>query len=93
MHFICRADTNVVEKTDGTFETGVWKVAQKHADTVETVALHESKSDPSYRHGRVLGWHTVRHSGQDRFVFTVRPEGPPMVWAGGGSGEKGYRRG
>ncbi len=91
MHFVCRGDRNVNDLGDGTFETGVWKVSLQHAETVETVALHDNKNAPSYRHGRVLGWRTVEHEGSQRVVFTVQQTGRPQRWCGGGSGEKGYR--
>lgn len=90
MHFVCRGDLNVVDHGDGTFDTGVWKVSQAHAATVQRVALHPSKDHRSVRHGRVLDWWTVQHEGAERVVFRVRQEGPPVVWEGGGSGEKGY---
>lgn len=91
MHFVCRDDLHVTDRGDGTFETGVWKIAEQHADSVETVALHRDKTSRSYRHGRVLSWYPVEHEGHQRIVFVVRQEGPPLAWAGGGSGEKGYR--
>lgn len=90
MHFVCRGDLNVVDHGDGTFDTGVWKVSQAHAATVQRVALHPSKHHRSVRHGRVLDWWTVQHEGAERVVFRVRQEGPPLAWEGGGSGEKGY---
>src|SRR5690349_11889901 len=90
MHFVCRADLNVTDHGDGTFDTGFWKVARKHCPSVEYVALHESKLEPSYRHGRVIDWQVVENGGLPRVVFTVRQDGPPLQWVGGGSGEKGF---
>jgi len=90
MHFVCRDDLNVVDRGDGTFETGYWAVAHGHADTVEYVALHETKDQPSYRHGRVITWYPVDYEGRERVVFVVRQRGLPREWEGGGSGEKGY---
>jgi hypothetical protein len=90
IHFVCRDDLNVTDSGDGTFETGVWVVAQKHLDDVEYIALHDAKDRLSYRHGRVLGWHHVDYEGRERVVFVVRQEGPARAWIGGGSGEKGY---
>ena len=93
MHFVCRDDRDVVDFGDGTFETGVWYVGADAARTVRTVALHNDKRSPSYRQGSVIRRRSVVHEGQTRFVFTVRDDGRPMAWAGGGSGEKGYVRG
>jgi hypothetical protein len=90
MHFVCRDDLNVDDHGDGTFETGFWAVAIKHADTVEYVALHEAKDQLSYRQGRVIDWFTVAYEGRERVVFVVRQEGPTRPWMGGGAGEKGY---
>lgn len=90
IHFICRDNLNVTVHGDGTFETGFWVVARKHLDDVEYVALHPAKGRPSYRHGRVLGWHHVTYEGRLRVVFVVSQEGAPRTWVGGGSGEKGY---
>ena len=91
MHFVCRDDANVTEHGDGTFDSGFWKVAKKHAETTEYIALHEAKHQASYRQGRVLRWFTVTYQGHDRVVFVVRQEVPARSWTGGGSGEKGYR--
>jgi hypothetical protein len=49
MHFVCRNDLNVTDYGDGTFDTGFWKVSRAHCSMVEYVALHESRSTPSYR--------------------------------------------
>ena len=90
MHFVCRGDANVTVNADGTFDTGFWKVARKHCDAVEYVALHESKQATSYRHGKVTSWHEVEYEGSPRVVFTMQPEGAARRWVGPGSGEKGY---
>lgn len=90
MHFVCRDDMNVVDHGDGTFDTGSWKVSRTHCDTVEYVALHESRSRPSYRQGRVLRWRTITYEGRLRVIFTVRADVERRLWVGGGSGEKGY---
>lgn len=91
LHFVCRGGMNVRDLPDGTFETGVWVVADQHARTAEYVALHESKSERSYRQGRVLGFRAVDHEGRRRLVFRVAPDPKRLDWVGEGSGEKGYR--
>ena len=90
LHFVCRGHKNVHDLPDGTFETGVWVVAEQHARTVEYVALHETQSEWSYRQGRVLGYRIVEHEGRDRVVFRVAPEARCVAWAGEGTMEKSY---
>jgi hypothetical protein len=91
LHFVCRGGMNVRDLPDGTFESGVWVVADQHARTAEYVALHESKADRSYRQGRVLGFRPVDHEGRRRLVFRIAPDPKRLDWVGDGSGEKGYR--
>lgn len=93
MHFVCKSDRNVTDHGDGTFDTGFWYVARKHWDTVEYVALHESRDCLSYRQGRVVSWKATLYEGKTRVIFTVEAEGTRRAWVGGGSGEKGYSRG
>lgn len=90
VHFICHQDMNVRHLGDGTFETGVWVVSDKHLETIRYVALHEFRSKTSYRQGEVLGWHAVDYQGRKRIVFHVKEDGIPRPWIGGGSSEKGY---
>lgn len=90
MHFVCRNDLNVTDYGDGTFDTGFWKVSRAHCSMMEYVALHESRSTPSYRQGRVIRWKVVVRDEGPRIVFTVRQEGPPRQWVGRATGEKGY---
>lgn len=91
LHFVCRGALNVRDLPDGTFETGVWVVADQHARTAEYVALHESKSGRSYRQGRILSFRRVVHEGRRRLVFQVAPDPKRLAWTGNGTGEKGYR--
>jgi hypothetical protein len=90
MHFVCHGDLNVTDYGDGTFDTGFWKVARHHCPSVEYVALHESRSTPSYRHGRVIRWRVVEKKGFPRVVFTVLQDESPRQWVGSGTGEKGF---
>ncbi len=90
LHFICRRDLNVTLLPDGTFETGVWVVAEKHANTAEYVALHESKTRGSYRQGRILSVRSVEYEGRLRRIFHVQPESKSLAWVGDGAGERGY---
>ena len=90
MHFVCRDDLNVVDHGNGTFTTGVWRVSETAARSVERVALHTSKGERSYRQGRVLRREQVLYEGQPRWRFLVRAEEQRLPWSGGGTGEKGY---
>lgn len=93
LHFVCRGSLNVRDLPDGSFETGVWVVADQHARSAQYVPLHQSKAAPSYRQGRVRGYRTVIYEGRRRIVFHVDPDPDPLPWVGQGSGEKGYRYG
>lgn len=92
MHFVCKGDLNVTDHGDGTpfGDTGFWKVARKHCDDVEYVALHETRAGRSYRQGRVLSWRTTTYEGGTRVIFTVEDDGEGRSWVGGANGEKGY---
>ena len=89
MHFVCRDDNGVVDDGNGIFRTGSWKVDPRHAETAEYVALHSSRSDPSYRQGHVLG-HYQDPFQPDRYVFVAWADDEAQEWHGGGTGEKGY---
>jgi hypothetical protein len=103
-HFVCPQEKGVTRKSDGTFWTGTWVVDQVHAERAAKirayVALHTSKSEPSYLQGTVKDW---RKSERDRqyaegravkiefgidFLGEITNE--PYGWNGDGSGEKGY---
>ena len=97
-HFVCSADTGVSVKDDGTFATGVWKVSEVHKEPsirLKTVlALHETKAQPSYRQGTIVGWDDVPRGEFGDGVgvrFIIAPLDIPIAWFGEGSGEKGYR--
>lgn len=81
---------NVKDRGDRRFETGYWKVSVSHAQTATMLALHESKSESSYRQGRIVSWRQENYNGSPRLVFIVESIREPMEWEGGGSGEKGY---
>jgi hypothetical protein len=105
-HFVCQRDRGVTDQGNGRFWTGSWVVAednvQKSLKYSSYLALHESKSDLSYRQGRVLDY---RRSARDMLAdkndgeakveegieFLVQESPTPYAWQGGGSGEKGYK--
>jgi hypothetical protein len=105
-HFVCQRDRGVTDHGNGQFWTGSWVVAednvQKSVKYKSYLALHESKSDLSYRQGRVLDY---RRSARDMLAdkndgetkveegieFLVQEDSTPYAWQGGGAGEKGYK--
>lgn len=93
IHLICKDDLHLVRLPDGRFETGVWAVGPAAATEARRVALHRSRAAPSFLQGRRIKSEAVEVDGRRRFVFTVQAEGPAEAWpAGGGAGEKAYRR-
>lgn len=97
-HFVCSGDRGVIDNRDGTFWTGSWVVACKNVDESlrfgAYLALHETKDQPSYRHGDILEYRLRERDMIDKdnvgVEFKVKASGNPRLWAGGGSGEKGY---
>jgi len=105
-HFVCQRDRGVTDHSQGQFWTGSWVVAednvQKSLKYNSYVALHESKSDLSYRQGRILDYRRSprdmladRNEGETKIdegiEFLVQEEATPYPWHGGGAGEKGYK--
>ena len=98
-HFVCKDDYEVTLEADGSFRSGVWAVDSDHCDpAIELggyVALHDSKQNPSYRQGKIIGWtYKERSKGSTAMgvEFHLSPLGEPIHWYGRGSGERGYRR-
>jgi len=100
-HFICpiKEEKGVIPNRDGTFWTGIWAVAEAHAQLGKKidayVALHNAKSELSYRQGVIKDYRVEERTGkgiQSGIVFLVEPTDTPLPWRGGGTGEKGYLR-
>lgn len=104
-HFVCAQDRGVTDRGDGRFWSGSWVVASRVAeDSVRFgayLALHETKSRPSYRQGRVLNCRTALRGMVERLPdggdvteegieFLVQSTDQPYDWVGTGTGEKGY---
>lgn len=97
-HFVCSGDTNVTFNKDETFWSGYWNVAKEHPPrSLEAgcyVALHESKTRPSYRQGKVLNYKVAADpqdkAAKPRIEFLVQPTSESYDWVGAGAGEKGY---
>jgi hypothetical protein len=103
-HSVCPQETGVTLNSDGTVWTGTWVVDPRHAERGSRigayVALHTTKSEPSYLQGTIKDW---RRSPRERQYSDVRPAktrfgidflleltSSPYEWQGDGSGEKGY---
>jgi hypothetical protein len=57
------------------------------------VALHKTRSAPSYRQGIFSGWRREPRPGKaipTGVVFLVEEHNKPLRWRGGGSDEKAY---
>jgi hypothetical protein len=89
MHFVCRNSANIEELGDGWFKSGHWKVSEEHAKTAEYIALHETKTAPSYKQGNIKDYVLGPH-GNGRFTFYVKETHESRDWCGDGTGEKGY---
>ncbi len=97
-HFVCAKDKDVV--LDGKhFRTGIWAVAEKHVIVGirlgAYVALHEARSKPSYRQGKIVGFEKKARPTKkipNGIEFLVEPFDQPLEWVGDGTGEKGFKR-
>jgi hypothetical protein len=106
-HFVCERDRGVTQLGDGCFWTGSWVVAE---DNVRNslkygayVALHEAKSEVSYRQGQILNYRRsprdmlgvnksdLEVKTEEGIEFLVREANEPYAWVGTSTGEKGYR--
>jgi hypothetical protein len=103
-HFVCPQETGVTHNSDSTVWTGTWVVDARHAERGARigayVALHTTKSEPSYLQGTIKDW---RRSPRERqyadgqpaktpfgIDFLLELTASPYDWQGDGSGEKGY---
>jgi hypothetical protein len=98
-HFVCAKDRGVLAAGPGRFWSGAWVVAEENVQKSlrygAFLALHEAKSETSYRQGRIIdyrrGTRDMVDKENDGIEFLVEEIAQPLKWAGGGSGEKGYR--
>jgi len=89
IHLICHNNLNVEDLENGYFKSGHWKIAERHPNTAQYLALHESKNQQSYRQGIIESWERCSEC-PDRITFYVKATNEPVEWKGGGTGEKGY---
>ncbi|WP_246668962.1 hypothetical protein [Ancylobacter sp. TS-1] len=98
-HFVCEGDRGVSSDGDGFFWTGSWIVSEdeviKSIQAGGRLALHSSRSEMSYRQGKILDYRkTVPDMVKKRNVgieFLVAADDVALAWFGDGTGEKGYR--
>ncbi|MFK8253084.1 hypothetical protein [Ancylobacter terrae] len=98
-HFVCEGDRGVTSDGEGFFWTGSWIVSEEEViKSIEhggKLALHSSRSAPSYRQGKILDYRkTVRDMVKKRNVgieFLVAADDVVLAWSGDGTGEKGYK--
>ncbi|WP_431016072.1 hypothetical protein [Bradyrhizobium pachyrhizi] len=99
-HFVCRSDRGVTFNPDGTFWSTSWVVAEdvikKSLRYGAKLALHNSKSEQSYRQGTIKEYRRIGGFAdgevETRIDFLVASDDTPLDWAGSGTGEKGYKR-
>jgi hypothetical protein len=103
-HFVCPSETGLTFNADHTVWTGTWVVDKENAEMSSRygayVALHTSKSEPSYLQGALKDWRQAKRNAEYADGRPVRiplgidllfdPAGQPYEWSGDGSGEKGY---
>ncbi|MBS9477121.1 hypothetical protein KIP89_08375 [Ancylobacter sp. VKM B-3255] len=98
-HFVCENDRGVSTDGEGFFWTGSWIVSEeeviKAIEAGAKVALHKSRTDLSYRQGKILDYRkTARDMVKKRNIgieFLIAADDVPLAWFGDGTGEKGYR--
>ena len=104
-HFVCKGDRGVIAQNDGGFRTGSWVVSQERVEQSLRIgaylALHESKSEPSYRQGQIIGFQLTERSMLEAepakpqtlrgIEFLVEATAGSYEWVGDGSGEKGFK--
>ena len=79
IHLICRETTRKGYKQHGNvFITSSWRIAESAANSVNVIALHDSKKSQSWVQGNVIDRH------QDpvlkRWIFTVQISGEAHAW-------------
>jgi hypothetical protein len=95
-HFVGEKDFGVVDLGDGRFWTGPWVVADANVDQSLSagayLALHEAKTQPSFRQGKIIGYRRASDSESTEAVeFLVEAAPKSRAWVGAGSGDTGYK--
>ena len=103
-HFVCPGELGVTRNQDGTIWSGTWVVAVANAKDGEKygslVALHATRTDPSYLQGTIKAW--LKKPRERKYAegqevrtkfgidFLFEPSSNPLPWQGDATGEKGY---
>jgi len=104
-HFVCQRDRGVTNLEGGRFKSGSWVVKEENVQESlrrdAYLALHENKTERSYRQGQIVGYNLTERDmlkggetePQTRvgIEFLVEATSEPYDWIGDGAGEKGYR--
>lgn len=96
-HFVCDKDFGVIDLGDGRFWTGSWVVTEANLDQSLSagayLALHESKTRPSYRQGKIVGYRRASEGSENAEAVEFLVEAAPKsrIWVGAGSGDTGYK--
>lgn len=101
-HFVCQDDRGVTQLGEGKFATASWVVAEDRVRNSLAygayVALHESRAEPSYRQGKLIGYDLKPRNMLDSnsaktrmgIEFVVASTTDAYAWVGEATGEKGY---
>ena len=94
-HFVGEKDYGVIDLGDGRFWTGSWTVPEANVDQSLTagayLALHVSKTQPSYRQGKIVGYRKASGDGDDAVEFLVDAAPKSRAWVGASSGDAGLK--
>jgi hypothetical protein len=106
-HFVCERGRGVTEDGNGRFWSGSWVVAEsnvrKSIQHGAYLALHEARSEDSYRQGKVLDFRRKPRDMvpetdagaspqiEEGIEFLIEETSDSFEWVGGGAGEKGYK--
>jgi hypothetical protein len=99
-HFVCPQERGVIRNEDGTLWTGTWVVDKSNVEKSRMygayVALHVTKSDPSYIQGRLKDWRPAERDSEyadGQLVkipmgvdFLLEPTNLSYEWIGDASG-------
>jgi hypothetical protein len=93
-HFVGEKDQGVIDLGDGRFWTGSWTVPEANVDQSLSagayLALHVSKTQPSYRQGKIVGYRRVADD-ENAVEFLVEAAPKSRAWVGAGSGDQGLK--
>ncbi len=94
-HFVCENDAGVIDLGDGRFWSPAAVIAEADPDASLNggayLALHEAKTRPSYRQGKIIGFRKVADGAVEAVEFLVKAEPKSRAWVGAGAGETGYK--